>query len=251
MSFKIFKNCIKLTCLISALAAGPAALAQNAPEFPAVFPDAQTAFVQTYGQAVVVQFAKVLKSSADSQCAASRNIGDEVLNRQARETLIFYGAKLNARYEKIPSKLQITARLMHQAGDTKSLEILRQTMDHPAMRALHAHSPVTTNAQSADDLANAFNAYVRNGKLPVKGQLGWADDGNSEMTILWENETEAPASLQEAAREPLDVLVKLFEPYTERTEAALKAAMADMEPDSTVFAGIEERLRALCIGAVG
>ena len=223
-------------------------LAQQLDEFPAVLPNAAEAFAGDYGQAVVKQFTLVLTASAAGHCLAARKIDDEALARQARELLVNAGVKLAERYAHIPSALQLTMRLMREAGDSAALAELRQTLDHPNIRAVRVHWPATVNTNLANDVANAFNAHVRVRSLPVKGVLGWVADGDLEMNLLWEKLSSPPADLEQAAVVQNDAIARLFEPYQKKVQEIINAAAAQIEDDETVFAGLEERLHALCVG---
>ena len=219
-----------LTTLIVAFAL-PAAAQSGAPNIRS---DAQAAFSQPYGLAIVQQFATELQAAGSRSCL------------QARQILTHYAAEMN-RIDQVPSRQKILYDILQKRGDTEAIEKLEAAESAPAVQALRRAQPTAVNANLANDVAVFLNRYMQNHRLPMKATLGYLASGDQNMSIMWEKESSLPEELLSLATPQLEVIADLLDRHKTEIDAEYERLSPSTEDFLALFDGIETYLAEMCI----
>ena len=231
-----------LTTLIVAFAL-PAAAQSGAPNIRS---DAQAAFSQPYGLAIVQQFATELQAAGSRSCLQARQMDNAYVTWRARQILTHYAAEMN-RIDQVPSRQKILYDILQKRGDTEAIEKLEAAESAPAVQALRRAQPTAVNANLANDVAVFLNRYMQNHRLPMKATLGYLASGDQNMSIMWEKESSLPEELLSLATPQLEVIADLLDRHKTEIDAEYERLSPSTEDFLALFDGIETYLAEMCI----
>jgi hypothetical protein len=209
------------------------------------------AFASPYGRAMIAEFVKVLKDSADPVCLRSRGIGPDPLVWRGEAFIIKWGTQamtVLASHINLPiyeTKFGQSAGI-GAAGEMKRLEA------NPDVKRYMAIERPRRLAYLLDYVIENFSRYVLINRIKM-GQVSPLATGNEEL--LNKNPTEkVEADLEQFLKTNTSPQVQRYIELSEQSGAALAASLNTEQVrnslgPTTSFRGAEKDLADLCVAS--
>jgi hypothetical protein len=210
-------------------------------------PTAAEALADTYGQAIIAEFARLMSAHIDTDCARTRAIGTRELNQRAEEILLRYGDKVQKMLYPTVSDVAFEEELAKLAGPD-AVQELRNFANHPGVKKIRMLGAPVRNDELVDEIANALDRYIRRARLSLGRDLSPIGSGNQALLELWENRL-APLDDFTGSVEREDWF-RRFNALIQQYSAAYDAVATSSghtEPAYAAFAGVEGDFRSGCI----
>ncbi len=211
-------------------------------------PTAAEALADTYGQAVIAEFARLMSQHIDTDCARTSVIGTRELNQRAEEMLLRYGDKVEKMLYPTVSDAAVEEELAKLAGPG-AVQELRNFANHPGVKKIRMLGAPVRNDELVDEIAKAFDRYMVNARLSLGRELSPIVSGNQALIELWESRL-APIDDFTGSVEEEDWF-RRFHALLQHLNAAHDAVVASSghsaDPTYPEFAGVEEDFRSGCI----
>lgn len=224
----------------------PAELVERSP--PQLAGDA---FASNYGLAIVAEFGRILRASADAECLKSKALDAERLTERGRVTLLRHGARMLAIYGTLFDTARYEAVLAERAGPKAKAEILRLRADPEVKRLLALYEPAKL-AAIVDNVAETIDRYALIARIRLARQLSPLATGNAEL--LGANPTDR--SVEEVERFLKGRKSAALKRWLELEQASHDAATRSSDRDAIqrlgprqLAEGLDADLAELCIGA--
>jgi hypothetical protein len=210
-------------------------------------PFVRETFAAPYGRALVAEFGKSLRTSADPACLQAKGLTDQQLSDRGAELIITWGSRALETLGSFFDAKAHAAKFAAAAGPNAAAERVRLRENADVKRYLEIERPWRL-AKVADFVFEQFDRYALLNRLKL-APVSPAASGNDDL--MRQNPAEKVEEALDDFRdktksEALQRYLELEEASGEAISAALKPEAAQVGP-GTFFRGVENDLAALCI----
>jgi hypothetical protein len=212
-------------------------------------PTVAESLADEYGQAMVAELGRLMLLRANHDCLRSRKLSAATLKQVARDILTRYGSKVwPLLYPKI-SDDAVEAEFAKIAGAQGVSEMRSFAGDPNVQRMRLLAVPVRRDAL-VDEIALAFDRYLRRANLELGTGLSPVNSGNLELQLLTKKRNTLSDDEVLKAFWEQDSFKRLGELRNALDTAVLRVVEASGQanaPTHLAFKGVEENLRAACV----
>ena len=149
-------------------------------------PTAAKALADSYGQAIIAEFARLMSPHVDTDCVRTRANGTRELNQRAGEILLRYGDKLQKVLYPTVSNAALEEELTKLAG-LDAVQELGNLANHPGVKKIRMLGAPVRNDELVDEITGALDRYLKRARLSLGQDLSPIGSGNQALLELWEN----------------------------------------------------------------
>lgn len=212
-------------------------------------PTVAESLADEYGQAMVAELGRLMSERANPDCLRSRKLSAGALKQVAGDILTRYGSRVwPLLYPKI-SDDAIEVEFAKIVGAQGVSDMRRFAGDPNAQRIRLLAVPVRRDAV-VDEIALAFDRYLRRANLELGTGLSPVNSGNLEFQLLAEKRnTLSDDEVFKAffEQDSFRRLVELRKALDTAVQRVIEASGKANAPTHSAFKGVEANLRAACV----